>query len=312
MSETRTRISVFCRGETQTVSWYRGSTGYEIETAVRRVFDLPPSARIVLREATGEVIVISEHIPDGKTLFLSVEEALSPGKGSAAAAGGSPSRPAPSPKSLGDIVAARSVGRSSPAASGVFSSTSPARSPPPGSYSKTMTSSYSSGSPFRSSPSPSRGVADGTTDVGSSLAKQALKDVERLQKFTSRIEELRREKRDEFFELDVDSRWIWKRSVSNAEFMGAISSDLYFQAGSCGLLSSTRRTDAERVLSAALAAYMDNVRELGRQGIFDPIVLVDASFARNSLDAAYDAAAATARDLIKEKLAAADRYSRPM
>jgi hypothetical protein len=62
-------------------------------------------------------------------------------------------------------------------------------------------------------------------------------------------------------------------------------------------------------LNLALAAYMDHVRELGRHGNFDPITSVDAGYAREALDAAYDTAISVTRDVVREKLAAADRYS---
>jgi hypothetical protein len=93
------------------------------------------------------------------------------------------------------------------------------------------------------------------------MAKRCLRDVEKFQKFISRVEELRRDKKDDFFEMSIDGEFEWRRSISNSDFMSAISSDLYFQAGSCGLLSSPRRGDTERVLNAALSAYMDYGKE---------------------------------------------------
>lgn len=116
------------------------------------------------------------------------------------------------------------------------------------------------------------------------------------------------DKEDDFFEVTPTSRLVWRRSVSSSEFMGIVSSDLYFQAGSCGLLTATRRPDTERILNSALSAYMDRIRELGREGIFESIVLVDAAFARDALHAALDAAIDCARQIISEKIDIADRF----
>eukprot|EP00762_Andalucia_godoyi_P000244 ANDGO_02434.mRNA.1 hypothetical protein len=315
----RTRISVIYRGRSENIVWYPGTTAFEIESAIRRAFNLlsvsaPGAGRVVLREAGGDLCVLSEHIPSGKTLFLSVE-------GSEYASGinttiaGSPSKNVnlnassatyhsitSSPVRETIASPSRSFAASSPASSPFYSPRSPRRSPYASAAAAAASAANLSASMLNTSSN-----AEGRE----SLARQALRDVEKMQKFISRIEDLRREKKDEYFEFSAIAGgvWNWKKAVSNYEFMSAVSSDLYFQAGSCGLLTSSRRADTERVLNLALSSYMDHVRELGRHGNFDPIVNVEAAYAREALDSAYDTAISVTRDLVREKLAAADRYA---
>ena len=101
-----------------------------------------------------------------------------------------------------------------------------------------------------------------------------------------------------------------KKDVTSGEFMSAISTDLYWNAGACGLLSTRRRDEVDRILNGALSAYMDSVRELGRQGNFEPVVAMDASFAREALRASYDETVAVIQQIIHEKIREAEVYTR--
>lgn len=94
------------------------------------------------------------------------------------------------------------------------------------------------GSPLRSSyVSPSKAAA-------SALAKEALDRIDKLRALEKRVRELREDKFREYFELStITGDWVWKRDISSGDFMSSISSDLYWNAGSVGLLAGDRRSD---------------------------------------------------------------------
>eukprot|EP00690_Seculamonas_sp_ecuadoriensis_P002337 EC816391.1.p2 GENE.EC816391.1~~EC816391.1.p2 ORF type:complete len:240 (+),score=139.87 EC816391.1:1-720(+) len=206
---------------------------------------------------------------------------------------------------------------------------------------RAMSPSRTSASPLRSSSlratspsrltysSPSRSVLSssaldlGSSTVGASsylspsrsassqLAKEALDRIDKLRSFEKRVRDLRDDKFREFFELSpITGDWAWKKDVTSGEFMSSISTDLYWNAGACGLLSTRRRDEVDRILNGALSAYMDAVRDLGRRGNFEPVVAMEASFAREALRAAYDETANVIQQIVHEKIKEAEIYTR--
>ena len=81
--------------------------------------------------------------------------------------------------------------------------------------------------------------------------------------------------------------------------MQTISSDIYFRAGACGLLSDEeKRKDAEATFRVALNTYMSVVREFNALG-FDTF---SASFGYTTLQRCFEAVGKSIRSIARERM----------
>src|SRR6187549_3242917 len=66
------RLQVTHQGKTYDVAWYAGATDASIDRAVRLALDLSESAKLILRDADGDTIALSDSLPSGLQLTASV------------------------------------------------------------------------------------------------------------------------------------------------------------------------------------------------------------------------------------------------
>lgn len=337
------RVTVIYRGKAESVSWYPDVTTADIEKLLRQIFDIPWYYTILLRDLDGDAVVVSPNLPHNRTFTLFTEDRPSTSYSTPSKEGDASRRSfaASSPMSASRRSTTSPLRSTTPGRSGsspLRSSTSPFRN----STSSLSSSVVGGGSPLRAStlrsPSPTRtlgrsfspsrsrfsssydGLAASSSSssyvsparsASSQLAKETLDRIDKLRNFEKRVRELRDEKFREYFELSViTGDWVWKKDVTSGEFMSSISTDLYWNAGACGLLSTRRRDEVDRILNGALSAYMDAVREMGRSGNFAPVVALEASFAREALRVAYEEATAVIQNIVHEKIKEAEIYTR--
>ncbi|MFZ5482006.1 MAG: cytochrome P450 [Myxococcota bacterium] len=70
MPEAKKVLHVSRSDRTERIAWYPGAGPAPIEHAVRAAFGLPGDAPVVLRDADGDVVALSDHLPEGLNLRL--------------------------------------------------------------------------------------------------------------------------------------------------------------------------------------------------------------------------------------------------
>lgn len=89
-ADGKRRVTLSHAGVSRSVAWYPGTPWQSIEESVRRAFLLPRDDKVVLRDADGDIVALSESLPSGASFSLDLEDSQHAPAPPVAGAGGAP------------------------------------------------------------------------------------------------------------------------------------------------------------------------------------------------------------------------------